>query len=494
MGTVSYIKHLVSPKCRKFPFDGIIGWKLCHRVPTVEDLQERYAFTYYSTMNKAVTDVNNGSIGANEDATKDTAVAGVYTDENGGKNVVLLKDATENRRITLDADMSVNLGGNTLTIENDYFGFVGVKNKSITVNFAGVLNGSAVILNGVDGGGVAIKAYNNNRFVIRGGAYSINETVINDTYSAVGVGANPGGILELFDCVVSVKANGPSVGVQAQGDTTISNCDVFASSKGTQSYGVTNSGSVTISNSDVTVTCTGSKGSSGGVFNNTSGTATIYNCDIMSTSATGPADGLANKGTATISDCGIRGYSNYLKEGDNYTAPPHGIYNSGTLTINDCHVMGAHSGLENHGTLYVNGGTYESYGHGGFYFAADDAISYVRNATIRDCDMPDGYTATANRNGAGFYFGDCENGQVYMDNCEINGIAASQIFVIKGTNNTLHISNSTVNNTTGGDANVRIDDGGNMLYIGRGNNFTADNTNRPGAVIVTDEVYVQGVE
>ena len=35
-------------------------------------------------MNKAVTDVNNGTAGVNADATKDTAAAGVYIDENGG--------------------------------------------------------------------------------------------------------------------------------------------------------------------------------------------------------------------------------------------------------------------------------------------------------------------------------------------------------------------------------------------------------------------------
>jgi hypothetical protein len=31
------------------------------------------------------------------------------------------------------------------------------------------------------------------------------------------------------------------------------------------------------------------------------------------------------------------------------------------------------------------------------------------------------------------------------------------------------------------------------LYLGVGNNFTAENTTLPSAVIATDEVYVQGV-
>ena len=155
--------------------------------------------------------------------------------------------------------------------------------------------------------------------------------------------------------------------------------------------------------------------------------------------------------------------------------------------------MGTHSGMQNFGTLSVNGGTFEGYGHGGVYFSCDGTTSYVRNAVLRDCPMPDGYTATAGRNGAGFYIGSATNVNVYMDNCDIYGIADSQIAVIKTNDNALYISNSTINNSRGGDANIRIDEGNNKLYLGRGNNFTAEDTNNPEAVIVTDEVYVPEV-
>lgn len=68
MGTISCLEYWVSPKYRKNPFNGLFGWILeKNRVPSVEELQEKYAFTYYSTMNKAVTDVNNGAIGASAD-------------------------------------------------------------------------------------------------------------------------------------------------------------------------------------------------------------------------------------------------------------------------------------------------------------------------------------------------------------------------------------------------------------------------------------------
>ena len=160
--------------------------------------------------------------------------------------------------------------------------------------------------------------------------------------------------------------------------------------------------------------------------------------------------------------------------------------------MNNCYAMGTHSGMTSNGTLYVNGGTFEGYGHGGIYFSGTGTTAYVRDAILRDCDMPDGYTSTHTRNGAGGYLGSDTKLKVYMDNCDIYGISASQIFVIKTTDNALYISNSTINNSNGGDANVRIDSG-NTLYLGVGNNFTAEDTNNPEAVIVTDEVYVQGV-
>lgn len=412
-------------------------------VPSVEELQSKYAFTYYSTMTKAVTDVNNGAIGANADAEKHTAVAGVYTDENDGKNVVLLKDTTENKRIEPGADMTINLGGNTITFENDYYGFRGAKNSEISVTFDGRLKGSSVVLNGIDGGGVAIRASEKNRIYIVGGTYCINETVANETYDAVCIGVSASGLVELGKCSVLTRSAGRNNAVQVYGSAVIDRCKIESFSDDGISYGVH--------------------------IVNASSSATITNSDI-------------------------RAYSNYLYNENNdgkgnYSAVSHGVRNSGVVTINGGYVMGTHSGVQNTGTLHANGGIFEGFGHGGVYFAASDAVSSVRNAVIRDCDMPDGYTATASRNGAGFYMGGA-NEQVYMDNCKISGIAPSQIAVIKGSNNALYISNSTVNNTTGGDANIRIDEGGNKLYIGRGNNFTSENTSLPGAVIVTDEVYI----
>jgi hypothetical protein len=220
-------------------------------------------------------------------------------------------------------------------------------------------------------------------------------------------------------------------------------------------------------------------------------------CD-MTTIDNGEVVGVSNDGGTTITNCNIRAYSNYHKDGAGYSVSSQGVGNKGTLTINDCYVLGTHSGLSNYGTLYVNGGTYEGYGHGGIYFSGTGTTSYVRNATLKDSlTMPDGYTATSQRNGAGFYIGGTtgNNIKVYMDNCKIYG-TASQI-VLRGSsnekNNTLKISNSDLYDLNGDYLSVRIDNDTHKLYIGKGCNFTAENTTLPSAVIATDEVYVQGV-
>ena len=91
-------------------------------VPSVEELQETYEFTYYSTVHSAVNDVNGGTIGNNADIAEENkadAVAGIFTDDEGMPNVVLLKDFEASSdaefRICPETDMIINLGGNTLS-------------------------------------------------------------------------------------------------------------------------------------------------------------------------------------------------------------------------------------------------------------------------------------------------------------------------------------------------------------------------------------------
>ena len=108
--------------------------------PSLEYLQNKYPFEYYSTVNLAVTDVNNGTIGASADSDKSDAVAGIYTDENGGVNVVLLQDTTEATTISPAVDMTINLGGHVLSSTDT----VGLNITAGNVAIDGRLNGSTI--------------------------------------------------------------------------------------------------------------------------------------------------------------------------------------------------------------------------------------------------------------------------------------------------------------------------------------------------------------
>lgn len=430
-------------------------------------LNQRTEAWFYSTLNAAVNDVNAGTIGTNEDATESTAVACVFFED--GKPVVgLLKDTTEATRVQPGVDMTINLGGYTFATGDK----VGINISYGNVKIDGRLSGSCVRVTRTDGGNTkALQISDNGKCVVSGGTYTTtakNAGTVRSCNASIAV-FSPASLKISNAQIVAEETGSGALGaivVNDGGYADIINCDISASTTDGVVFGVLSLGMVTISKSEINVT---SKN------NNSQGVQCGRN------------------GTVNIANCNIKAYSNYYADGDTYTARSQGVSNMGTLTINDCYVMGTHSGMQNTGTLYVNGGIFESYGHGGIYFSGDNNTAYVRNAMLKDMlTMPEGWEGTSQHNGAGFYIGDGSNEKVYMDNCDIYGSAASQIFVIKGGNNALYVSNSTINKLTGGDTNIRID-AGNKLYLGRGNNFTAEDTNNPDAVIVTNEVYAQEV-
>lgn len=224
----------------------------------------------------------------------------------------------------------------------------------------------------------------------------------------------------------------------------------------------------------------------------------VNDCTIIATTKTATSVGLIvnTSSQATVKDCNITANSNYwTTNGSSYSSSSMGIYGyaQSTISINNSNVYGNHSGVSSRGVLNVNGGTYEGYGHGGFYIMGNDTTSYIKNATIKQCDRPTDFDVNIGSNLAGFYIGGGNrNTVVYMDNCTIYGSYNS--FVLKvgsGYKNlSLYISNSNINTK----AKIRLDSDSiytNALYIGKGNNFTAENTTRPTAVIATDEIYCQ---
>ena len=276
--------------------------------------------------------------------------------------------------------------------------------------------------------------------------------------------------------------------------------------------------SIEVMNSDKTAGCIRSNAGTltvnGGTYVATSGksarpiqvdydcTATITDCEITAfggeKTATG---GVLNWGIATLTNCSVSAYANYNTNLGEYSM---GVYGDGPLILNNCYVYGTHSSVQCRNTLVINGGTYESPGHG-VYISCTDKIAHIRNATIRFCEMKEGYIHTAGAMGPGLYIGggsDRNNITLYIDNCDIYSKTKNAQIILRGTsgeqNNKVYISNSRLYDLGGEKLYVRIDNLTHRLYLGAGNNFNKENTTIKAlydsnsmlpAVIETGETY-----
>ena len=106
---------------------------------SIESLKENHEFSYYSSLSKAVEDVNSDSL-TNQDADEATALAGAYKD---GElySIVLLKDSTLSEKLTINRSTIFNLGGKTLELTTGDAA-IGFTNGVNTID--GRLSGSSV--------------------------------------------------------------------------------------------------------------------------------------------------------------------------------------------------------------------------------------------------------------------------------------------------------------------------------------------------------------
>ncbi len=403
--------------------------------PTLEKLQATYEFDYYNSIESAFKSLTDGS-GEASNTDKENGSVGIYTDEDGKLNVVLLEDVSIDTRITPTVNMTINLGGNTL-ICTEKIAIDTDKTSPANIIIDARLDGSGIeVSSGVVGNTArAIQAKTGSSVTVLGGTY---------------IGSSNG-------------ANGSTIYAASGASITVKDATVIANETNGQTRG----------------------------FSISSGaTANISNCviigDVKSGDSNSKGYGIYNSGMTTVSDCEIKAYSNYDTAN---SVLSQGILNVGEITVNNCYVMGTHSGIQNAGTLTVSGGTYESYGHGGIYFSGNNTISYVEDAIIRACEMPEGYTNVDIRGNAGLYVGGSSNMSIYIDNSSIYGSYQS-IAMRGGTgeeNNNVYISNSDVNlDATLG---IRIDSDTHKFYSGVNNNFTAENTTCPEVFVQTNETY-----
>jgi hypothetical protein len=186
---------------------------------------------------------------------------------------------------------------------------------------------------------------------------------------------------------------------------------------------------------------------------------------------------ISNYGNCILESCELQALSNHCANaaGNDYGQTARALYSevSSSTTFKDCTIYGAHSGATIKGELCIDGGVYKGYSHGGLYISNAGQKTLIKNASIIECDLPEGYIddGVAGTNHAGIYIGGSSNMHVYVDNCDFYGL--QQPIVLRGSsgesNNVLYISNSRINldYTHYGVRN----DGSNQIKIGMNNNF-----------------------
>ena len=173
-----------------------------------------------------------------------------------------------------------------------------------------------------------------------------------------------------------------------------------------------------------------------------------------------------------------------------------GMSNSGEIRFYSGSVYGVHSGLQNSAgaKLYIYGGTFDGYVHGGIYFAqGENGEAYVENATLQSGPYKGKHgESVGDGNWGCFYIGggtkaNNSNNKVYMNGCTITSVSGT-MGVLRGsdgeTNNQLYISNSTIESGK----KMRIDEN-QKLFVGKGTNITEANVSSVDRVEFTNEEY-----
>ena len=181
-------------------------------MPTVAELQEKYEFSYYTTLSKAIADVN-GETTANADSTKENAVVGIYKDENNNVVVVLLKNTEEANKLTINKNVELNLGGNTLSFTTSTSGIVFGASTTATIN--GMLQGSKIeskINDAITSNFILIDAEGEN-FNLIGGEYVNN---INSSGTVLSIKVKISNEFYMRKCEVYAENSKHAYGLQVQ--------------------------------------------------------------------------------------------------------------------------------------------------------------------------------------------------------------------------------------------------------------------------------------
>lgn len=386
---------------------------------------------------KYYTSLANAISGAETD--KFRAKVGGYTDGNGSRHLVVLDDLTESANITIASDVSINLNGKTVSLgSNAQF------NVEANVTIDGKMPHS-IIEKIVATSSVAERIFrvNSGTLTTYGGLF---KTEVSQAGKPCIVFHNTGGVLECNDGKVYVEAEGSAAQIAClvnAKNATLNNCKFEASSALVQSIAISNTGDITINESSIL--------------------------------ADGANDGSIIHGVGAFNDVG------------------------GVMRINRSNVCAPFGGVQNNGTLYIDGGEYSGVGHGGLYLVGG-STSYIEDAKLKTVGYSGKYKARYNYTyqyrSAGFYLGGTDVGgtAAYFDNCEISNDEKDKfLFALTSTPNAIsnvYMSGCTVK----GDGVIRVSSNMYRLHLGLHNNFDANNTNlsdedKAIVVISTSGVY-----
>ncbi|MBR6689111.1 MAG: hypothetical protein IKL68_03760 [Clostridia bacterium] len=394
----------------------------------VEKLEKEYTLDYYADIQTAIAVINESNYSdETKKVSKAEAAVAVYKDKENLPNLVLVTDCIINTKLVPTVNMAINLAGKTL-LTNDV---LAIETAAINLTINGTKANSKIVNANTNGTHTSIIKVASGKCTINGGEYNSLSNGIGTTDNQnINILVDSSAILEVNNAKINStdQSNGAIVGVYIKTDAT-----------------------AVITNTDITVL------SPGGLF----------------------SDAIDNDGTLTATNSKLLAYADHTANaaGNNYGSSSRAVSNTGTITFKNCTVYGAHSGVRTTGTVYVDGGTYEGYSHGGFYFAGAQTTSYIRNATMRDCTIKNGEDdGRAGTNKAGTYIGNASNITVYIDNCDISGTYFPFVLRSSGgeSNNSVYISNSTISNF---EKYIRVDSAESKnvkLFIGSGNNFTAE--------------------
>lgn len=427
---------------------------------------------YYPTLNDAINDINNNTIGTNATATKDTAVASIRT-EKGEKIVTLLEDTTITTGNGLNAnnpnhlciikDMILDLNGKCITLGTGVSFRTEIDNIIFTI--IGENRGSKVSKN-IDTSTtneiLAIASKGITKVI--GGEYNIAVGSCNAAFVSAFF-TNSGGQFNLSNCIV--------------------NSSLQSTTNDTRLLGITFQKSPkenTIDNCTFHITTTGN---------------VIASCLVTTNSA-----------KATIRNSHCRAEAPFMSG-----SHADGILVNGAIEIINCNIYGSSIGVNCSKTtqeVYINGGLYEGVDAGGIgllgYSAANaNKPVYIENATFSAVHLKEGKSLSSYENPArGVHISSDSSGvKLYFDNCTFRG-GHREVLDIRGTNNNVYMSNCTIDKNTTNFATtdeitnniigltqseieaanaeegedktlprnvIKIDSSTNKLYLGKGNNF-----------------------